>query len=122
LLSQNQECRGRSPLPGCGVSPQISFFLSPPQAARKARIIMNNIVQKDILQQLQQLQRDAQTALTQATTTEANREWYSEYLSRKGRLTSILRNLGNLSAEERPLVGKVANEVKALLENALQDH
>src|SRR5207248_4275920 len=52
----------------------------------------------------------------------AIREWYSEYLSRKGRLTGILRNLGNLSAEERPLVGKVANEVKAVLENALQEH
>src|SRR5213078_2828070 len=88
---------------------------------RKARIIMNNIVQQDILQQLQQLQQDAQTALTQANTTEATREWYSEYLSRKGRLTGILRNLGSLSAEERPLVGKVANEVKAALENALQE-
>src|SRR2546428_12945030 len=95
FCSQNQECRGRSPLPGCGARasggcnsglPQISFFLSPPQAARKARIIMNNIVQQDMLQQLQQLQQNAQTALTQATTTEATREWYSEYLSRKGRL------------------------------------
>src|SRR5438067_8597267 len=35
FVSQKQECRGRSPLPGCGVSPQTSFFLSPPQAARK---------------------------------------------------------------------------------------
>src|SRR6266702_6164087 len=130
FVSQNQECRGRSPLPGCGARasggcnsglPQISFFLSPPQAARKARIIMNNIVQKDILQQLQQLQRDAQTALTQATTTEATREWYSEYLSRKGRLTGILHNLGHLTAEERPLVGRVAHDVKAVLENALQE-
>ena len=50
---------------------KISFFLSPPQAARKARIIMSNIVQQDILQQLQQLQQDAQTALTQAKSAEA---------------------------------------------------
>ena len=82
---------------------------------------MSNIVQQDILQQLQQLQKDAQTALAEANTTEATRDWYSEYLSRKGRLTGILRNLGSLSAEERPLIGKVANEVKAVLENALQE-
>jgi len=82
---------------------------------------MNNTVQQDILQQLQQLQQDAQTALAQANTTEATREWYTEYLGRKGRLTGLLRNLGTLSSEERPLVGKVANEVKVVLENALQE-
>src|SRR5205809_1251691 len=123
FLSQKQECRGRSPLPGFGVSPKNSLFLFSLAAAggKKGHILMNNIVQQDILQQLEQLQQDAQTALTQATTTEATREWYSEYLSRKGRLTGILRHLGNLTAEERPLVGRVANEVKAGLENALQE-
>ena len=79
---------------------------------------MSNIVQQDILQQLKQLQKDAETALAHAKSAEATRDWYSEYLSRKGRLTGILRNLGSLSAAERPLVGKVANEVKAVLENA----
>ncbi len=82
---------------------------------------MSNIVQQDILQQLKQLQKDAETALAHAKSAEATRNWYSEYLSRKGRLTGILRNLGSLSAAERPLVGKVANEVKAVLENALQE-
>src|SRR2546430_2167625 len=105
---------------GSGCPRKILFSLAAPGG--KKGIILMNIMQQDILQQLEQLQQDAQTALTQTTTTEAIREWYSEYLSRKGRLTGILRNLGNLSAEERPLVGKVANEVKAVLENALQEH
>ncbi len=82
---------------------------------------MSNRVQQDIVQQLQQLQQDAETALAQANTNESTREWYGQYLGRKGRLTGILRNLGNLSSEERPLVGKVANEVKVVLENALQE-
>ncbi len=82
---------------------------------------MSNTVQQDILQQLKQLQKDAEAALAQAKSAEATRDWYSEYLSRKGRLTEILRNLGSLPAEERPFVGKVANEVKAVLENALQE-
>ncbi len=82
---------------------------------------MGNIVQQDILRQLEQLRQDAETSLAQANTSEATREWYAEFLGRKGRLTGILRNLGGLSSEERPLVGKVANEVKTVLENALQE-
>jgi len=82
---------------------------------------MGNIVQQDLLQQLEQLRQEAEAALTQANSTEATRTWHSEYLGRKGRLTGILRNLGSLPGEERPLVGKVANEVKTELENALQE-
>ncbi len=41
------------------------------------------------------------------------------YLGKKGSLTGILRGLGGLSSEERPAVGKVANEVRAALETAL---
>ncbi len=74
-----------------------------------------------ILQQLEQLQQEATTALAQANTTEETRAWHSDYLSKKGRLTVILRNLGGLSAEERPLVGKLGNEVKVALENALTE-
>src|ERR1700730_10975389 len=82
---------------------------------------MSSILQQDLLQQLEQLQRDAEAALAQANSSEAIRAWHSEYLGRKGRLTGILRNLGNLSGEERPIVGKVANEVKTALEQALQE-
>jgi phenylalanyl-tRNA synthetase alpha chain len=40
-------------------------------------------------------------------------------LGKKGSLTSALRGLGALSAEDRPAVGKVSNEVRASLESAL---
>jgi phenylalanyl-tRNA synthetase alpha chain len=80
-----------------------------------------NTVQPDMLQQLEQLRQEAEAALAQANSTEATRTWHSEYLGRKGRLTAILRNLGSLPAEERRLVGKVANEVKIDLEQALQE-
>jgi phenylalanyl-tRNA synthetase alpha chain len=40
-------------------------------------------------------------------------------LGKKGSLTSVLRGLGSLSAEERPAVGKVSNEVRSELETAL---
>ncbi|WPC41351.1 phenylalanine--tRNA ligase subunit alpha [Clostridium sp. JS66] len=44
-----------------------------------------------------------------------------KYLGKKGELTQILRGMGTLSAEERPAVGKIANEVRAVLENAIEE-
>ncbi len=82
---------------------------------------MSNILRQDLLRQLEQLRQEAEADLAQANTTEAIKAWHGEYLGRKGRLTGILRNLGGLSNEERPLVGKTANEVKVTLENALQE-
>jgi phenylalanyl-tRNA synthetase alpha chain len=42
-----------------------------------------------------------------------------DYLGRKGSVTACLRDMGRLSAEERPEVGKTANRVKAGIEKAL---
>jgi phenylalanyl-tRNA synthetase alpha chain len=41
------------------------------------------------------------------------------YLGKKGSLTAVLRGLGNLPPEERPVAGKVSNEVRIALESAL---
>lgn len=41
------------------------------------------------------------------------------YLGKKGEITSILRGMGSLSAEERPLVGQIANEVKDKIQDAI---
>ena len=44
-----------------------------------------------------------------------------QYLGKKGELTSVLRGMGALSPEERPVVGQIANEVRAVIESALKD-
>ena len=41
------------------------------------------------------------------------------YLGKKGELTAVLRGMGKLSAEERPVVGQMANEVRTEIEEAL---
>jgi phenylalanyl-tRNA synthetase alpha chain len=41
------------------------------------------------------------------------------FLGKKGELTQILRGMGSLSAEERPRIGVVANEVRAAIEEEL---
>ena len=42
-----------------------------------------------------------------------------KYLGKKGELTSVLRGMGALSAEERPIIGQIANEVRSEIEAAL---
>ncbi|MBW7883545.1 MAG: phenylalanine--tRNA ligase subunit alpha [Caldilineaceae bacterium] len=74
----------------------------------------------DLNHQLEQLHQEAAVALERATTTSETESWYHDYLGRKGKMTAILRGLGQLSAEERPLVGKRANQIKVELEAALQ--
>lgn len=73
----------------------------------------------DLIAQLEQLQIDAQAALSAAQSTPETEAWYTDFLGRKGQLTALLRGLGQLSKEERPLVGKRANEIKEVLEAAL---
>ena len=41
-----------------------------------------------------------------------------KYLGKKGALTAILKQMGKLSAEERPAMGQLANSVRAELEAA----
>lgn len=44
-----------------------------------------------------------------------------KYLGKKGELTQILRGMGSLSAEERPVVGKLANEIRSSLEGFISE-
>ena len=44
-----------------------------------------------------------------------------KYLGKKGELTAILRQMGSLSAEERPVMGQLANTVRAEIEKALDE-
>ena len=43
-----------------------------------------------------------------------------QYLGKKGELTGVLKMMGKLSAEERPVMGQLANDVRAELETALE--
>ncbi len=43
-----------------------------------------------------------------------------QYLGRKGSITEVLRGMGKLPAEERPVVGELANKVREAIQAALQ--
>ena len=42
-----------------------------------------------------------------------------EYLGKKGKLTDVLRGMGKLTAEERPVIGQLANEVRSFIEEEI---
>ncbi|MBF0286550.1 MAG: phenylalanine--tRNA ligase subunit alpha [SAR324 cluster bacterium] len=68
-----------------------------------------------MLDQLNTLKEKALRELNAFTEVMQLAEWHKQYLSKKGELTQFLKQLGQLSAEERPIVGQAANEVKQSL-------
>ncbi|MGC7847345.1 phenylalanine--tRNA ligase subunit alpha [Desulforudis sp. 1088] len=73
-----------------------------------------------MLDKLQAIAREAEQLLGQAGDLQTLEELRIRFLGKKGVLTQVLRGMGGLSAEERPKVGKVANEVKARIAAALE--
>ncbi len=79
------------------------------------------MVNVDLIQELEDLRREALQAVADAADERALEGVRVTYLGRKdGRVSSILRRLGSLPPEARPAVGQKANEVKRALEEALQ--
>ncbi|MBF8984178.1 phenylalanine--tRNA ligase subunit alpha [Lutibacter sp. B2] len=71
-------------------------------------------------EQLQQTQNQAESAIKDAHSMQELQEIRVKYLGKKGELTAALRGMKDLSNEERPKIGKIVNEVRANIENALE--
>ncbi len=67
-------------------------------------------------EQLNQIRQEAERLLREAERTETVEELRVRFLGKKGELTAILKQMGGLSAEERPAIGQLANEVRAKIE------
>lgn len=68
----------------------------------------------------EKLAKIKEAALAQINEVDADLEQIKiRYLGKKGELTAVLRGMGSLSAEERPKVGQLANEVRANIEEAI---
>lgn len=66
------------------------------------------------------LQDEALQELNQVETPQQLNELRVKYLGKKGPLTEILRGMGSLSAEERPVIGQVANDVRAAIGEVIE--
>lgn len=69
---------------------------------------------------LQTLQQEATEAIAAVANLDELEALRVNYLGKKGKLSQILRGMGKLSAEERPTVGAVANQVKEELQTQLE--
>lgn len=74
-----------------------------------------------MLNALQNIREQAAQALSNAQDSKALEELRVKYLGKKGELTAILKQMGSLSAEERPKVGQLANEVRAAIETLIAE-
>lgn len=70
-------------------------------------------------QQLEQIKNQAIEELKSAADLKAVDEVRVKYLGKKGELTAILKQMGGLSPEERPIVGQLANKIRAEIEETL---
>jgi phenylalanyl-tRNA synthetase alpha chain len=75
----------------------------------------------DFTRDLERLRDDALAAIAAAADVPALAAIELDVLGRKGRLTTILRGIGGLAAEDRPRVGAVANVVRGAVEAALAE-
>ena len=73
----------------------------------------------DLRQQLEQIGADAASRLAAASDARAVDDVRHALLGRSGELTTLMRELGHAPAEDRPALGKLANQVRAQLEAAI---
>ena len=71
-------------------------------------------------QTLENIRLQALASLEEATTPAALEELRVKWLGKKGELTAVLKMMGKLSAEERPVMGQMANSVRAEIEAKLE--
>lgn len=71
-------------------------------------------------EQLNDIKKKAKEDILTAQTESELEEIRVKYLGKKGLLTGILRGMGKLSAEERPIIGALANSMRQDLENYIE--
>ena len=71
-------------------------------------------------EQLELIKQNALAALDAAETPAALEELRVKLLGKKGELTAVLKMMGKLSPEERPIMGQMANAVRAEIEEKLE--
>ena len=73
------------------------------------------------MREMMQKLRDASIqAILESENAESLEALRVKYLGKKGELTGILRQMGRLSAEERPAMGQLANQLRQDIEAAIE--
>ncbi|WP_295158407.1 phenylalanine--tRNA ligase subunit alpha [uncultured Ruminococcus sp.] len=70
-------------------------------------------------EQLTSIEERAKSELSGISDIKLLEDFRVRFLGKKGELTAILKQMGKLSAEERPVIGQLANKVRSDIEEAL---
>jgi phenylalanyl-tRNA synthetase alpha chain len=73
-----------------------------------------------MIERIAEIEREAQAAVSAATSSQALEETRVRYLGRKAELPNLLRGVAQLAPEQRGAVGKAANQARQALERALE--
>ena len=72
-------------------------------------------------EQLKKLEQEATEKVTNAEDLKVLQDIQVAYLGRKGSITEVLRGMGKLSKEERPIIGELANKVRTTIQTAIDE-
>ncbi|HET7579014.1 MAG TPA: phenylalanine--tRNA ligase subunit alpha, partial [Bacillales bacterium] len=72
-------------------------------------------------ERLQALQQEAEDKIRAASDLKELEEIRVAYLGKKGPITEVLRGMGKLPKEERPKIGQLANEVRGVITEKLEE-
>lgn len=75
---------------------------------------------QEIEKQLKTLQQTATESIASIVNTDELEQLRINYLGKKGELSVILRSMGKLAPEDRPVIGNIANEVKEDIQTQLE--
>ena len=73
----------------------------------------------DMKERLQELAENARKRIEESEGLDKLNDVRVAYLGKKGELTAILKQMSTLSAEERPVIGQLANKIRADIEEAI---
>jgi phenylalanyl-tRNA synthetase alpha chain len=73
-----------------------------------------------VIEQIADIQHDAQAAIASADGTGALEQVRVQYLGRKARLPNLLRSIAQLPVDQRAEIGKAANQARQALEAAIE--
>ena len=105
--------RGRNVFRPCFFGGRRAYFFALTRRNNYGRILnMKELMQK--------LRESAMEAIGSADDVDALEALRVKYLGKKGELTAILKQMGKLSEQERPVMGQLANQLRSELEESLE--
>lgn len=78
------------------------------------------VLRLDLKEQLKKIEKEAESLFKKVDSLASLEKLRIEFLGKKGKITDVLRQMGKISAEERPIIGQIANKLKTNLNSLVE--